>query len=89
MDVLLEFLRQNPIDLLVALNAGQVFKNRRYNHQLEVGFRSRRHVVHVAFVDDLKVHRLQRNADFFFNGFLNRQIDNSLLVFIPVKHRGD
>ena len=42
------------------------------HHQLEVGFRSRRHPVHIAFVNHFKMHGRQRRLYLAFDDTLYR-----------------
>ena len=61
-----------PLIFLVTLDKGKVFKGRADDHQLEMGFRSRRHIVHVTFVDNVQTAWRQRGLDFLFDGLLDR-----------------
>ena len=63
--IVAQFFLQNAVHRLVTFDAGLTVEFVGHDHDLEVGFRSRRHIMHVAFIDNVQMGGDQRGLEFF------------------------
>jgi hypothetical protein len=58
----LELSVEEGVDCAVALQHGLAVKGRAHHDHLEMGLRATRHAVHMALVDDVKMHGLRAHS---------------------------
>ena len=76
-DACFQFFSEHTVHRLMPLHKRLVREGIRNNNQLEMRFRARRHIVHLALVYHLQVAGSERLADFQFDGLLQAHITDS------------